>query len=543
MTSTSSPISTPPPFPVGTRSSASPYLPFLLLAVFLTGCASLPKPQPEWSIRHPVETTNTTWARTLASAAAEHPGSSGIELLPYGFDALAARLALADTAERTLDLQYYMWLPDASGRIAAERVLCAADRGVRVRVLLDDVGGSASDEILLALSMHTNVEVRIFNPVANRTFRNLSTLFDLSRITRRMHHKSFTVDNSVTIIGGRNVGDRYFGVGDAPRFADFEAIAAGPAAQDVATIFERFWYSPSAIPIQALSPGHIARKRLAELRSRLASQVEAVTNFAAFKPLAWNDFGSQLHQHKPALVWGPVQLLSDQPEKITDAHNPAANILPELRKMFDSTKRELLIVSPYFVPGKKGVAFLRALRERGVRVVVLSNSLAANDVAAVHVGYRRYRKDLLRAGVEMWEMKPDVHIRASAQQQLKLPREEKRPRSSLHTKAFIFDRQTLFVGSLNLDPRSAWLNTEMGLDIEIPALAGQTADLLEKRLLQNAYRLVFVPGPGKGKTCGHIVWVSQEAGKEVHYANEPLATFSQRLLVALVQWLPIESQL
>jgi putative cardiolipin synthase len=174
---------------------------------------------------------------------------------------------------------------------------------------------------------------------------------------------------------------------------------------------------------------------------------------------------------------------------------------------------------------------------------VLSNSLAANDVSAVHVGYRRYRKDLLQAGVEMWEMKPDVHIRASAQPQLKLPREEKRPRSSLHTKAFIFDRQTLFVGSLNLDPRSAWLNTEMGLAIEIPALAGQTADLLEKRLLQNAYRLVFVPGPGKGKTCGHIVWVSQEAGKEVHYTDEPLATFSQRLLVALVQWLPIESQL
>jgi putative cardiolipin synthase len=530
--------------PVGTRSTASPSLPFLLLAFFLSGCASLPKPQPAWTIHHDVETTNTTWARTFASAAAEHPGSSGIELLPYGFDALAARLALADTAERTLDLQYYMWLPDASGRLVVEHVLRAADRGVRVRFLLDDIGGSTSDEILLALSSHTNIEVRIFNPVANRTFRNLSTLFDLSRVSRRMHNKAFTADNSLTILGGRNVGDRYFGVGDAPRFADFEAVAAGPVAQQVTTIFEHFWYSPSAIPIKALSRKRIPPERWAELRSRLASQVEPVTNSAAFKPLAPNDFGSQLLQHKPALVWGPVRLLSDHPEKIIDAHNPAANILPEIRKMFDSTQREVLIVSPYFVPGKKGVAFLRALRERGVRVVVLSNSLAANDVSAVHAGYRRYRKDLLRAGVEMWEMKPDVHIRASASQsQLELPREDNRPRSSLHTKAFIFDRRTLFVGSLNLDPRSAWLNTEMGLDIEIPALAGPMADLLQERLVQNAYRLVFVPAPGKGKTCGHIVWISQEAGTEVHYTHEPLATFSQRLLVALVQWLPIESQL
>jgi putative cardiolipin synthase len=260
--------------------------------------------------------------------------------------------------------------------------------------------------------------------------------------------------------------------------------------------------------------------------------------------LTSNDFGIQIRQHKPDLVWGQVQVLSDQPEKIAEPDNASARLWPEMRKLFDSTRREVLIVSPYFVPGKKGVAFLRALRERGVRVVVLSNSLAANDVSAVHVGYRRYRKDLLRAGVELWEMKPDVHIRASAsQKRLESLREDDRPRSSLHTKAFIFDRQTFFVGSLNLDPRSAWLNTEMGLDIQIPALAGQMANVMEERLVQNAYRLVFVAGPGKGKTCGHIVWVSQENGKEVYYTHEPRATFAQRLLVSLVQWLPIESQL
>jgi putative cardiolipin synthase len=407
---------------------------------------------------------------------------------------------------------------------------------------MDDIGGSTSDKLLLELSTHTNIEVRVFNPIADRTFRGLSSLFSFRRITRRMHNKSFTVDGSLTILGGRNIADRYFGVGDEPRFADFEVLAAGPAAADVTELFERFWYSPSAFPIQALTRKRLTPTKLAEFRTTIASAMQVITNSVQFRPLNGNEMGAAIRRHELSMVWGPVQLIGDQPEKVTADLEDTSSLYPEVRQLVQGAKRELLLVCPYFIPGKAGVEFLRDLCERGIRVVVLSSSLAANDVTAVHVGYRRYRKDLLRAGVELWEMKPDVHVRSSARERepTRARLRENKPRSSLHTKAFTFDRQTLFVGSLNLDPRSVALNTEMGLVINIPGLADTATDLLEEKLPQNAYRLRYVPD---GKTCGHIVWISEENGQEVRYSHEPHATILQHLTVSLLSWLPIESQL
>jgi cardiolipin synthase C len=518
---------------------------FLAIIVCLTGCGSLPKPRPEWSERRPVDTQVTTWAQTVATQAAEHPGYSGVELVRYGLDALSARLALIDTAERTLDLQYYVWLPDAAGRLLAERVLRAADRGVRVRILLDDIGGTASDKVLLALDAHTNVEVRIFNPIANRTFRKLSSILDLQRVNRRMHNKSFTADASVTILGGRNIAENYFAVGEETRYVDYEVIATGPVVKDVFTMFERFWYSPSSIPIQALIPKHISPAQLAEMRAALAAKVQVTTNLPGFKVVRASEIGAAVRRHDLPLEWGSVRLLRDLPEKVTtDPDDPSTHLLPALRAAVNETTNVLAVVSPYFVPGKQGTAFLLSLRRRGVRVVVLSNSLAANDVTAVHAGYRRYRKPLLRAGVEMWEMKPDVEIRVAEGHHAAAPQSKgEEPKSTLHAKSLIFDRQTLFVGSFNLDPRSASLNTEMGLIIHIPKLARTTAQALEEQLPQNAYRLKLVPDSGPCKESGHIVWLSQENGREVRYTHEPHATFSQRLKVWVLSFLPIESQL
>jgi len=523
----------------------SPVLGWLLVAAGLTGCTSLPKPGPEWSVRHPVDTKNTTWARTLAPAEAEHPDSSGVELLRYGHDALAARVALADTAERSLDLQYYTWKPDATGQLLAERMIQAADRGVRVRLLLDDIGGSAPDDALLALDRHTNIEVRLFNPVASRTFRMLSMLFDFQRVSRRMHNKSFTVDDSVTIVGGRNVEERYYAFGEEPHFADFDVLAVGPAVGEVAPMFDRYWYSPVSIPVSALIKKQFSPEQLAEIYARLAAHVEAITNSPDFETLAKNEMGAEVRRRELTLAWGPTWLVCDLPEKITtDVNDTSTHLAPKLRQVADATTNDLVIVSPYFVPGPKGVEFLRSLRKRGVRVVVLSNSLAANDVTAVHVGYRRYRKPLLYSGVEMWEIKPDVRVRAASQE----GRASRKPggktsRSALHAKTFFFDHQTFFVGSLNLDPHSMVLNTEMGLVIGIPELAGPTVDSIEAQLPQKAYRLEFIPGPGPCKECGRIRWHSLENGKDVVYKHEPQATFSQRLLVSLLSFLPIESQL
>jgi len=239
-----------------------------------------------------------------------------------------------------------------------------------------------------------------------------------------------------------------------------------------------------------------------------------------------------------------VRLVCDLPEKVGSARtDPSTHLLPQLSKVVKCTTHELVIVSPYFVPGEKGLALFRSLRQRGVRIVVLSNSLASQDVAAVHAGYRRYRKPLLRAGVEMWEMRPDVETRATRQQPDGSERKRKPPGSSLHMKTQIFDRQTLFVGSLNLTPRSASLNTEMGLVMEIPTLAEPVARKLEEGLAEKAYRLEFVPGSGPCKECGYIVWHSQENGQEVRYRREPHATFGKRLAVSLFSLLPIESEL
>jgi putative cardiolipin synthase len=277
----------------------------------------------------------------------------------------------------------------------------------------------------------------------------------------------------------------------------------------------------------------------------LTSQVEAFANSPDFKLLAGIEVGAAIRQHKLAFPSGPTHLVADQPEKITtDPSDTSTHLLPELRRVVDATKREVVIVSPYFIPGSKGMEFFRSLRARGLRVVVLSNSLAANDVIAVHAGYRRYRKALLLAGVELWEIKPDAQLRASARgDKGTRPREGHSPGSSLHAKSFIFDRQTLFVGSLNLDPRSGTLNTEMGLVMEVPTLAGPVVDTLEASLVQDAYRLEFVPGPGPHMECGNIVWLSQENGREVRYTHEPQASFCRRLRVCLASLLPIESQL
>jgi cardiolipin synthase C len=522
-----------------------PVLGIVLGVACVTGCTSLPKPSPEWSVRRTVDTENTTWARAVAPAAAAHPGASGIQLLQYGLDALSARLALADTAERCLDVQYYIWKPDPAGWLLLDHLLQAADRGVRVRLLLDDFGGSASDTALLTLSCHTNVEVRLFNPVANRTFRRLSMLFDYSRVNRRMHNKSFTADRQVTILGGRNVAARYYAAGEEPHFADFDVIAAGPAAGEVSAMFERYWYSSSSIPIHALIKKRLSSEQLAESCAGLAARAQAATNAADLQPLAGNEVGAAVRRHRLAPVWGETKLVCDQPEKITtDPTNTATHLLPQLRGVVDGTTREILIVSPYFVPGPGGMAFFRSLRERGIRVVVLSNSLAATDVAAVHAGYRRYRKALLRAGVELWEIKPNVQLRASAREDKTARRREGKPScSSLHAKSFIFDRQTLFVGSLNLDPRSISLNTEMGLVMEIPELAGSVANSLEEKLKEYAYHLEFASGGGPGKDSGSLVWISRENGREVRYTHEPHASLYRRFLVNFLSLFPIESQL
>ena len=401
---------------------------------------------------------------------AAHPGQSGLHALPDGRDALAARLALADAAQRSLDVQYFIWNKDLAGKVLLERLFRAADRGVRVRLLLDDLGTMPSDATLLAIDSHPNIEVRMFNPVALRSPRLLGMIADFGRINKRMHNKSFIADGQVAIVGGRNIGDEYFGANEAMNFADLDVAVIGPVVREVSDEFDLYWNHQASIPIAALSRQNTTSEEFAAKRATLTSFNSTAEYSAYAESVRDSEFARQLKNHAVSYSWGRATIVSDHPDKVlTSAAKTETHLAPKLRQVVDATKRELFLVSPYFVPGKQGVELLASVRQRGARVVVITNSLASTDGVPVHSKYQLYRKSLLRAGVELYEIKP------SAGQQGRRSGGFRGPSGSgsagLHAKTFAFDRRIGFIGSYNLDPRSSKLNTEMGVLFDCPALA------------------------------------------------------------------------
>jgi putative cardiolipin synthase len=517
----------------------------LVVAMLLTGCASLPERRAQLTFAPPPSADVTRLGRALGPVVVEHPGQSGVYALGNGMDAFAARMVLAAAAERTLDLQYYIWHPDDAGKLLVHQLLQAADRGVHVRLLLDDIGTSPSDAHLLALDSHPNIQVRLFNPAANRTFRGLSFLFEFGRLNRRMHNKSFTADNQVAIIGGRNIGDEYFGIGPGVEFADMDVMAVGQVVDTATTAFELYWNNLYSVPIASLNRKKLSEKWVTEQRAALASYCDTMQDSPYLQAARDCGLMNQVREGKLVFLWGRAWLAYDLPDKVTTARGDrAAHLIPQLRPVIDGTERELLIVSPYFVPGREGVAFFQALRKRGVRVVIVTNSLGATDVAAVHAGYRRYRKALLRAGVELYEFKASASFKPEARTgKTSSGSGTGSSQASLHAKTFVFDQRTVFVGSLNLDPRSVSLNTEIGAVLEVPELARRAASGIEQNALRNAYRLELLPGDGSGKESGRLNWVSEENGVPTRYTREPAASWGRRFLVGLLSLLPIESQL
>ncbi len=449
-----------------------------------------------------------------------HPGLSGVHPLRGGRDAFLARLALAETAQHTLDVQYYIWHDDISGRLLTQSLYKAAERGVRVRLLLDDTNTGGMDGLLAALDAHANIEVRLFNPFMQRRFRPLGYLSDFSRLNRRMHNKSFTADGLVTIVGGRNVGDEYFGAGSGVMFADLDVAAIGQAAQEVGKDFDRYWASESSYPAsriiqQAPQPFDVTPANTPETRAYLDA-------------LAQSPFASQLKAGSLPLEWVKTTLVSDDPAKGLGQALPENTVLAHIGPVMRAAQNELLIVSPYFVPTTQGTALLGGIAQSGRRVTILTNALSATDVAAVHAGYAKYRKDLLRAGVQLFEMKPDATIVTEQHGGL-----TGSSGASLHAKTFAVDGKTLFVGSFNMDPRSADLNTELGLLIESPALASELAQGLAEHQAEHTYRVALTPK-------GDLQWQTQENGQAAAYDSEPKSSFFKRFSVWFCSLLPIE---
>lgn len=509
---------------------------FLTAALLLAmgGCASLPSGYE----RVESNALQNTGATRLGQATPQlQPGESGFRPLPNGVDALLVRVVLAEAAERSLDVQYYIWQDDLTGRLFANALLRAADRGVRVRILVDDVGTKTNDDTLLSLDLHPNIEIRLFNPVASRTFRGLGMLSDFSRVNRRMHNKAFVADNQRAVVGGRNIGDEYFEASGEVAFGDLDVLTVGPVVREVSKAFDSFWNAPMSIPIGALTGRLGSAVGLDTLRADLAAFVETQRN-SPYVSGARASLAQILAQGTDGFFWGKAHVLVDDPAKVSRApEDTQGHLLPQFSKLGLQMRTELLIVSPYFVPGDAGVAWMRGLVQSGLRVTVLTNSLAASDVSAVHAGYKQYREALLEAGVRLYELKPDAIEFARGKTK---NRRIGGSRASLHAKTFVFDRRAVFVGSLNLDPRSVQLNTEIGVVCESEPFAQTLASGVEAALDLVAWRVERVPEPG-GKAG--LVWIETTAEGTRRRSEEPEVSAWRQFGVWFMGLLPIESQL
>ncbi|GAB2877261.1 phospholipase D family protein [Uliginosibacterium flavum] len=502
-----------------------------ILLALLGACASLP-PAPASTPSHaPADTADTRLGRAARTHRPALPSVSNFTPLARGSDALSARLGLIEHAERSLDLQYYIWHRDKSGMRLAQQLKSAAARGVRVRLLLDDIGTSLPDEHLLALDAVPNVEVRLFNPVAWRFTRTLGALLDFSRINRRMHNKTMLADNQVVILGGRNIGDEYFAARGAADFGDLDVLALGPVVQAASVAFDRYWNSAQVWPILALTDTDDSHTE-ASATTRETLPENSTDDAELIRSL----LGSKANFFEASAT-----LLVDDPSKITRSpEDTNGHLWPQLLPVITATQQELLLISPYFVPGKPGMDFLRELRSRGVAITVLTNSLAATDVSAVHAGYSRYRKELLEAGIALWEVKPgsapDTAAAASERETRSQPLIGDSLRSSLHAKTFIFDKRELFIGSLNLDPRSTALNTETGVLIPNADFAERMSRNIRKLLPASAYRLSLHEG--------QVRWHEElpDSGTR-DFDHDPKSSALRRIWVNLLGLLPIEEQL
>jgi len=501
------------------------------LAALLAGCAGLPSPEGRSESHAFADTADTRLGRSLAASEAAHPGETGIHPLPVPYDAFAARYLLATAAQKSLDVQYFQWNDDEVGSLLLDALCQAAARGVRVRMLLDDLNTEGFDPTLAALDGKPNIEVRLYNPFVLRNARALDFLSDFRRLNRRMHNKSFTADNQVTIVGGRNIGNEYFGAGPGVGFADLDVIAVGAAVREVSQEFDLYWNSASAYPAAGLV-GAPPADADAVLQARFATMRGDAEGLAYIDAVKATQLRRDLLEGQIALQWTRAVLVYDDPAKTLDTSGRTDVLLfPELMQTMGRPQQTLDMVSPYFVPGDEGTAALAALAERGVRVRILTNSLAATDVKAVHAGYARRRADLLAAGVHLYELKPSA-LNASP---TAAARFGSRTSSALHAKTFAVDRARIFVGSFNFDQRSAHLNTEMGLVIDSPPLAGELADALHNAPT-TAYEV-------RRSADGQLEWIEATGSGQTRYDAEPDTSWLLRRQVDFLSILPIESLL
>ena len=501
----------------------------LPLLAGLGACARL-EPRPELPAEVALAAaSDSSLDRAIAEAEAKHPGQSAFRLVTDGIEAFVARAHSARLAGRSIDVQTYIWHADLTGLFLAQQLLDAADRGVKVRLLLDDLDARAKNAGLAALAAHPSIDVRMFNPFASRK-GSLSKAGEgvrsFGRINRRMHNKSWIADNRVALVGGRNIGDEYYGASDEVNFIDLDFAMIGPVVREASASFDKYWNSPSAYPVELLDPESVTAPALEKVRSALASGLTDAQNSRYANALRTDDAVKRLVAGDWPMQWAQIwRFVSDDPGKVTMKKKDAARteVGAQLLPMVQGTQAELSIISPYFVPGDNVTATFVTMAGSGKDVRILTNSLVANDVAAVHGGYSRYRKRLVEGGVQIWELKPRGTVNSSAFGS---------SGASLHTKAFAVDSHTLFVGSYNLDPRSTWLNCEQGVLVENETLAKQ------------------LEGTFATQTSGQHAWQVTLNGKDLQWSDgtetfdkEPKASAGRHFQAWLARVLHLDAQL
>ncbi len=499
----------------------------VLAALVVAGRFMFPLPD---IANRPAETarplaTDTRLGQLATEGITAHPGLSGVSALASGKDALASRLSLSETAQHSIDAQYYIWHDDLSGIILLDALDRAAKRGVRVRLLLDDNGVPGLDGYMAALNAQPNFQIRLFNPSTVRSPKMAGYAIDFMRMNRRMHNKSMIADGAVAIIGGRNIGDEYFAIGDA-FYVDMDALAVGQIVPQTAATFDAYWNSASVYEVENIIPGTGDRAGFDRRVAEIQASPEAQELMAGLE----NGLARYASGQVP-LEWTRVQLVADDPVKGQGIARKDQLMIAHLADILGEVEQRLDLVSAYFVPGTAGTEYFTGLAAQGKEVSILTNALNTTDVLLVHSGYTKYRRELLKAGIKLYELKLRGGVTPESETQLK-------PLglsgASLHAKTFAVDDKRVFIGSFNFDPRSAMLNCEMGFLIDSPEMASRVGHTFRGPLDQVSYRPELTADD-------RMIWRETEAsGEVVTWQQEPGATLFQQVALAVIGILPIE---
>lgn len=518
--------------PVPTRTRFNTFYLVLSLAL-LSACASLPddlQQEPSEGWQHPEQ---TFLGALVAETAPADVTLSGVELLSEPQEAFTTRFAIANLAEETLDLQYYLWKGDLAGGLLMWAALDAADRGVRVRFLIDDIYHSGRDNVYALLDTHPNFEVRIFNPMANRgTGRYFDYATNRKHLNHRMHNKIFLADNAVAVLGGRNIGNDYFGVDTKANFFDLDVLTVGQGAREAGAAFDEYWNSRYAVPIKVLHNKKIKPEEFREARAKLDAYLEGSDAMPYELSINAEQHIENLRAWRDGLTWVEAHVVVDPLERFEGQGTSA--IIEFSREHISEIEEEFIAESAYLIPSQEGLDSLKKMVDRGIRVRLLTNSLQSNNHISAHSGYLKYRKKILNTGAELYELRADAELRKHFEANNK----DHEVPAGIHTKSFVLDGDQALIGSFNFDPRSRDLNSEIGLVISNREFAQEVIAVMEEEFdLRNSYRLFL-------DEKGRLRWEGiDENGDTVIYKNDPGAPLWRRGLARFLSWLPIESDL